>query len=249
MCLPQSLNLKSIPNSSVVSHKEGYILWHIHEDRLTADMDKMKVVMAFENGFKILEQHFHPIQFKSTSDKSQASILIGFYNNTSAGLPNKFSGNTLAYAYANYGESFQHSSDMFFNDHYRWAEMDKPGQEYNLKKVFVHEALHALGFEHSDFKEDILYWQYQTDDKIHFTEDTIKAIKDRYKSEMERIKKLPDVSEKSTIFDFCKDVINFKKYKNFIPSIVFANVLKHFGITPETNSMKIKDQLIKYLHG
>lgn len=239
MCLITPSNLKNIPGSRVISPVDGYIYWHIREDKITADMDKYKTILAFENGFKILEKYFHPIQFKSTSDPAQASILIGFFRNGDPDLPTKFEGNTLAYAYANY-QNFKHSSDMFFNDAYKWAELDKPGQEVNLKKVFVHECLHALGFDHSAIESDILFWQYQPSDEINFSQDTIDSIKARYKVEMDKISQPVIEPEKSTtdVISFCKNIINFELNKAYIGLSVWMAVGRYFGLEVDRKSYK-----------
>lgn len=244
MCLPQSAGLKTIPNSSaIVPNADRAILWHIREDKLTADMDKYRIILAFENGFKILAHEFHPIQFKSTGNKEEASILIGFYKNGDKDLPSKFGGNVLAYAYANYN-NFAHSSDMFFNDAYRWGEMDKAGQEYNLKKVFVHEAMHALGFEHSEIKEDILFWQYQTDDTIFFSDDTKAAIRALYGQFMNGGKE-----NAKEIIDFCKNVINFRANQYRLPIAVFVSALKYFNLQIPNRAADIRKTVIDYLDG
>ena len=58
--------------------------------------------------------------------------------------------------------------------------MHKP-DKINLVKVAVHELMHALGFDHSDIQSDILFWQYQENDEINFSEDTKKKIREFYK--------------------------------------------------------------------
>lgn len=251
MCLINASELKRINGTTIIKPVDGFIYWHIREDKMTEDFDKYKVILAFENGFKELEKHFHPIQFKSTSDKAQAPIVLGFYKKGDKDLPQPFSSQTLAYAYGNF-EGFEHSADIFFNDAYKWAEMNKSGQEINLKKVFVHECLHALGFDHSDDKEDIMYWQYQDNDLITFSKDTIDSIKEHYKSEMEKIKPGDTgtpLDEKSIIKKFCIEVLELKKNRLYIPIIVFGNISKYFGIELAKHHNQIKDNLIKFLYG
>lgn len=243
--------LKSIKGSKVVPHKDGIIYWHIRENKLTSDIDKYKVILAFENGFKILEKYFYPIQFKSTGNIEEAPILLGFYKNGDTDLPQKFDSSTLAFAYANY-EQYKHSSDIFFNDAYKWAEMNKTGQEINLCKVFVHECLHALGFDHSDIQTDILFWQYQSDDQINFSNDTQLSIKERYKDEMARVPGIVtarfDINEAK---EFCKSIIQVKENKLTLGGQTFVNLCRFFGLSIDrkVNSLaEIRDILIKYLY-
>lgn len=219
--------LKTIKGARVISvNPEGFILWHIREDKLTADMDKMKVIMAFENGFKILEKEFYPIQFKSTSKREEAPIVIGFYNDKDKDLPRPFGEDVLAYAYANY-ENYKYSSDMFFNDAYQWAELNNEDQ-FNLCKTFVHECMHALGFEHSDLQNDILFWQYQPNDEINFSQDTRDAIKRYYAGEMAKVPNVKSEVSKEKIF--VRDVMRFKDYGLTLNSFVIENIGKSFGL-------------------
>ena len=87
-------------------------------------------------------------------------------------MPEQFDEGVLAYAYGNFS-NFAHASDLFINLAYQWDEMHKP-DKINLVKVAVHELMHALGFDHSDIQSDILFWQYQENDEINFSEDTKK---------------------------------------------------------------------------
>lgn len=248
MCLINASELKRINGSQIIKPQDGFIYWHIREDKMTSDFDKYKVILSFENGFKELEKVFYPIQFKSTSDPKQAPIVMGFYKKGDAGLPQPFGSNTLAYAYGNY-EGFEYAADIFFNDAYKWAEMNKSGQEINLKKVFVHECLHALGFDHSDDAADIMYWQYQDNDEIVFSKDTQDSIKLAYKAEMEKIKPSQPTDEQSIIKKFCIDVLEVKKNRNWIPVLIFVNISNYFGIQLGKSATLIKDNLIKFLYG
>lgn len=251
MCFKEDIReLKDIRGSKVIPvSDDGYIYWHILEDRITEDMDKMKVVMSFENGFKILEKYFYPIQFKSTTDKSLAPILIGFYNNDTFGLPRKFEIGVLAYAFANF-DNFKYASDMYFNDSYQWSEMNKPSI-FNLCKTFVHECLHALGFDHSDNQEDILYWQYQPNDEINFSEDTQAAIKTRYAGEMAKIKGIAKEEIKPTeLMDFIKSGLNLKANINLFNGTIIVNLCNFFNIPIKGQRVdQLKKSLITKIYG
>lgn len=245
-CGNLAVNLKSISGSKIVTPKDGYIYWHIREDKFTKDIDKYKVILAIENGFKELEKIFHPIQFKSTSNKEEAPILIGFYNDGDSGLPMKFDKYVLAYAYANY-DGFANASDLFFNDAYKWAEMDKENTEVNLKKVFVHECLHALGFDHSPDKEDILYWQYQKGNEIKFSVDTINSVRERYKDEINKLQKI-EPKTGNEVARFCREVINFTGNINLIPEAIFKRACIWFGLNTEgLSGLKLKSFFINYI--
>ena len=242
--------LKSIKGSKVIPHKDGYIYWHIREDKMTADFDKYKVILAIENGFKILEKYFYPIQFKSTGNIADAPIVLGFYKAGDKDLPQPFGASTLAYSYANY-DNFKSAGDIFFNDAYRWAEMDKPNQEINLSKVFVHECLHSLGFDHSDIETDVMFWQYQNNDQINFSNDTILSIKERYKDEMARVPGQSGRFDVAEAKEFCKQIIQVKENKLILGGQVFVNLCRYFNLSIDrkVNSLaEIRDILIKYLY-
>lgn len=165
--------------------------WHIDEQFLTQDMDKHKIVLAFDKTFQAWQPHFGPIKLKSTGDRKKAAIVIHFMSNGMSGLPERFDPETLAYAFFPRKKSFGIESDMFFNDAYNWGEMHR-GSQINLYKVAVHEVGHAFGLEHSSDIKDIMYPTYQPNDTVTITPDTQKGIHKLYGA---LIKKLtPEVS-------------------------------------------------------
>lgn len=174
-CIYQS-NLKNIDGAIPIAPVNGVIKWHIDESILPATIDKYKLVMAFQKSFEILSEPFNPIRFESTGNLTEAPIVIKFREGHERDIPNGFGPNVLAYAFPTYKEEFTYASDVFFNIAFEWSDMHKDGH-YSLKKVCVHETMHALGFDHSDDINDILFWQYQKDDLITFTNDTRTSIK------------------------------------------------------------------------
>lgn len=156
---------------------DGKIYWHI--DNFTWDMDKFEVILTFEKMFRKIQPYFVP-EFVSTSSPAESQITLRFRKNGDADLPEPFDSGTLAYAYlANNTDSKGYASDVFFNDGYTWTEMHSDNS-ISLLKVAVHEVLHACGMHHSDNPEDILFWQYQNNDSIVFSQDTIEAIYKEY---------------------------------------------------------------------
>lgn len=152
----------------------GEIKWHI--DDFTPDMDKYKVILAFEKAFQIWQLHFNPIVFKSTATASEAQIILHFANNGDSDLPISFDTGVLAYAFA----PVDGTSDIWFNDVYKWAEMHSQGY-INLQKVTVHELGHSFNLDHSSDNRDIMFPSYSPNDTINITQDTIDGIKDIYR--------------------------------------------------------------------
>ena len=172
-------SLKTIRGANVIPVINGKIKWHLDETYLPNTMDKYKVILAFQKTFQIIQTEFNPIIFESTSEVKEAPIIIKFASNELKNMPEQFDEGVLAYAYGNFS-NFAHASDLFINLAYQWDEMHKP-DKINLVKVAVHELMHALGFDHSDIQSDILFWQYQENDEINFSEDTKKKIREFYK--------------------------------------------------------------------
>lgn len=171
------MELETINANRIIVPKNGKITWHLREDRMTSDMQKLKVIVAFEKAFKHWEKVFHPIQFEPVSKKKNAQIIIGFYRNGDKELPVPFEKQVLAYAFA---PGFHaHASDMFFDDRWDWSEMHKPGK-INLFKVAVHEMGHTFNLGHSKDIRDIMYPTYQPNDSVIITNDTIKTIMELY---------------------------------------------------------------------
>lgn len=175
-------NLATLNGCVPVDPVNGIIKWHLDESILPATIDKYQLLMAFQKSFEILSEPFLPIRFESTKVMAEAPIVIKFRSGNEPDIPSGFSPGVLAYAFGNM-QNFIYSSDVFFNIGHMWADMHKPGY-FDLKKVCVHETLHALGFDHSDDIKDIMYWQYQSNDEINFTDDTRAAIKRFYGLQM-----------------------------------------------------------------
>lgn len=151
--------------------KDGVFYWHLVN--FTQDMDKFRVIHAFELVFKEhLQPHFGSLMFKSTSDPNEAHFKIMFAQNGDNWLPEPFDLHTLAYAYF---PGTSRTGESYFNDAYKWAMMNKSG-DWNLVKVAVHEFLHNLNLNHSDDPKDILYYLNMPENVIRFTQDTIDGI-------------------------------------------------------------------------
>lgn len=173
---PVEINVSPYPLIPI----DGKIRWHIDERYLTKDVDKYKVIYAFEQAFKLWQEHFYPLQIEATGNISEAPIVIRFGNNGESHLPEQFDRGVLAYAYFPYRQSLGYHSDIYFNDQENWAEMHKFGH-VNLKKVAVHEIGHSLGLDHSDYRQDVMFWQYMPNNSIVVTSDTAEGIKKLYR--------------------------------------------------------------------
>lgn len=158
----------------------GKITWNVDEASMSTDMDKYKIIFAFEQAFKEWEKVLHPIIFQPTGNINEAQIVIRFKNNGDQGLPFPFEAGVLAYAFSPSGTSFGMASDMYVNDAYKWDELHKPGSIY-LFKVVVHELGHALNIGHqtSDIN-DIMYPIYQPNGDVIMNADTRKGLSDLY---------------------------------------------------------------------
>lgn len=173
-------------SKAITPTADGRILWHIDEDHLTADLDKYKIILAFEKAFQVWQPLFGPIKLESTGNKADAAIVLRFMSNGNPELPEKFSEETLAYAYYPDKKSLGVEADVYFNDAYAWAEMH--GVNYiNLFKVAVHEIGHALGLDHSKNVKDIMYPQYQPNDSVVITPDTKAGISSLYQKWIDEI--------------------------------------------------------------
>lgn len=190
----------------------GKIYWHLAN--FTPDMDKYKVILAFEKAFALWQTYFNRfnIKFESTSDVNQSQITIHFKNNGDRDLPSPFQEGVLAYAYlAQNNKALGLEGDMFFNDLYNWGEMHSPGSIF-LLKVAVHEMGHSFGLHHSEFIEDIMYPQYQPNDSVIFTPDTIEGIVDLYGPAIEPPSGGPECPEQNDARDIFKALWKDIKY-------------------------------------
>ena len=177
-CLPTPNYIGTNPRGGI-EPINGKIYWHVDESSLTQDMEKYKIIFAIEQSFKKWQQYFHNIEFVPSNNPSESAIVIKFKRNGDQGLPTPFGGGVLAYAFYPFGKSLGIHADIFLNDEYEWAEMHKPGH-ISLQKVFIHEVGHSLGLAHSTDIENIMYPQYQPNNDIVITQDTIEGIHKLY---------------------------------------------------------------------
>lgn len=166
---------KTTGKQNAIIPKNGVIYWHIDEKYITSDLEKYKVIIAFQKAFAEWQPYFHPVRFEATPNIKEAPIVIRFMKNGNKKLPSPFSGNTLAYAYFPNKRSLGIHSDMYFNDKYKWAEAHSRG-DINLFKVVVHELGHAFGIDHNNIKKDIMFPTYQPNNEVNITKDTQDAI-------------------------------------------------------------------------
>ena len=218
---------------------DGKIYWHI--ENFTPDMDKFKTIFIFEQMFKIWQKDFVPT-FESTSDINESQITLRFRNTGDADLPEPFGDGTLAYAYlANDTTAAGVVSDVFFNDFYKWGEMHKDAH-ISLLKVAVHEVGHALGLHHSDDPIDIMYWQYQSDNNLIITLDTLAGIYKLYGNPH-------DVPEGMRYADVYGEIFNSKRDLLRIPESDLVIMAANLGIGATSKDLKSEtvDKILEVL--
>lgn len=175
----KAADIRTVGKHNAIVPNNGVIYWHIDEDYITNDFDKLKVILQFERAFGEWQPYFLPVKFQATSDRKKAAIVVHFMNPDDKALPEPFGDSTLAYAFFPQRESLGIHADMYFNDKYQWAEKHSSG-EINLFKVIVHELGHAFGLHHSTDITDILYPTYQPNDSVVITRDTLEGIHELY---------------------------------------------------------------------
>lgn len=193
------LSLKT--TESILEPENGVIYWYI--ENFTPDMEKYKVILAFEQCFQYWSPYFHPITFKSTSNPAQSHITIKFANNGDPDLEELFGATTLAYAFLPTGTELD--GHMRFNDEKEWADMHKP-THFSLSKVAAHEVGHSLGLYHSHSVKDIMYAQYVGGGTVFFSDDTIEAIDRLYGKEKQKIQPSYKLKCRSSKFNLLKKI-------------------------------------------
>jgi predicted Zn-dependent protease len=168
-------DIRTVAKHQALEAIDGAIYWHIVEQFVTSDIDKLKLVIQFEKAFAEWQPYFLPIKFVSSKDASKAAIKIHFMYPEDELLPEPFGDTTLAYAYFPQGESLGIHADMYFNDKFNWSDKHSAAH-HNLFKVIVHELGHAFGLYHSTDVRDIMYPTYQPDDSVVITKDTLQGI-------------------------------------------------------------------------
>tara|TARA_R110000822_G_scaffold25937_17_gene78530 strand:- start:13500 stop:14225 length:726 start_codon:yes stop_codon:yes gene_type:complete len=196
-CNHNVLQFSEIVSGARLNVVDGEIKWHLAN--FTPDMDKYKVILAFEQAFAIWQEHFHPVKIVPTSEVSEAQIILNFATNGSVDLPIRFDVGTLAYAFA----PTNGTSGVWINEEYQWASMHKPNM-IDLKKVIVHELGHSFNLGHSADITDIMYPAYQPNSTVTLTEDTVDGIKTMYAEHL-----TPDDTDEY-IVDFIRELFPTK---------------------------------------
>jgi len=124
----------------------------------TSDLSVNEQKQALIEAFKVWEDA-SGISFEEVYSSSTADILIGFGTSPHSDLlngtcPKSFETNILAHAYFP-PPNGPLAGDIHFNDYYDWKN------DIDLKTVAIHELGHALGLEHSDIMQAIMYPSYQ----------------------------------------------------------------------------------------
>lgn len=209
----------------------GKITWHVDENSLTPDMEKYKVLFAFEQAFNKWAEVLTPITFQPVAAINDAQIVIKFKNNGDTDLPYQFDSTTLAYAFAPQDTSLGLHADMFFNDAYKWDEIHKAGSIY-LFKVVVHELGHCLNIGHqtSDI-QDIMYPIYQPVGNVIINSDTRKGIHDLYKQYGVQDTSTPGATQDKEVLQFIKSMYKIKSDLLRLTTSQMNSLASSLGVT------------------
>lgn len=169
------------PNRKFPLPKSGNTYkWHI--SNLTPDMDKFKVIHAFEKAFSIWQRGIDRIEpigeylnFDSTKNIEEADMIFTFggsgihtfpdADNKIHECPFNFDGiqGVLAHAWS-LQSSKPFGGQMHLDENENWSQMhgfDEEGKFFtHLLTVVIHEIGHILGIGHSEFREAMMFPSY-----------------------------------------------------------------------------------------
>lgn len=169
---PQDFSVLSWP---MVQPDNGMIRWHIVN--FTPDMEKFKVVLAFQQALEKIQIGFDKIfpvgryiTLEPTDDFHAAHIRYFFVNpgvteqkyiisdGTEYTLINKWPfsgpGEVLAHRPAPTRQNPK-AHEVHFDESEHWSDMTKVGHT-NLMAVVIHETLHVLDLGHSEVQEAVM---------------------------------------------------------------------------------------------
>ncbi|CAL8323303.1 unnamed protein product [Merluccius merluccius] len=158
---------------------DGDLKWDHHDItyrilNYSPDMDASSTDDAFTRAFKVWSD-VTPLTFHRLYD-GDADIMISF-GKANHGDPYPFDGKNglLAHAYPP-GEGIQ--GDAHFDDDEFWTL--GRGTGYSLFLVAAHEFGHALGLDHSDVKEALMFPMYSYIENFSLHEDDVEGIQYLY---------------------------------------------------------------------
>jgi predicted Zn-dependent protease len=137
--------------------------WRLDDDQYTQDLSKANVDRDIEAAFKIWSD-VTPLTFERVYKPDLADIIIRFASGSHGdGQPFDSSGGTLAHAFYPYQPTGQGADDLSGDTHLddaeKWTIDTNAGT--NLLQVTVHEFGHALGLDHSNVRDAIMFAYYR----------------------------------------------------------------------------------------
>lgn len=228
-------HLKTANGSLKLTPVNHTFYWHIVN--FTDDMEKYRVIHAFEKCFnKHLAPLLAPLRFESTSNYEEAHFKIHFRHPGDEDMPFQFDESTLAYAlYPGFGMD----GESYFNDKYQWSELNSRTTQ-NLSKIAVHEFCHNLNFQHSEDKEDVLYFMNLSSNEIYFTPDSVQSIRALYADEIKAAEETLHTSKTPDLLESLRVVYKGLDKKDFDDNKV-VNIrrwCKEIGIPYQSSKRK-----------
>ena len=179
-------------NWKMIEPTEGVIYWHIVN--FTPDMDKYKVILAFQNALDRLQVGFDKIfpvgryiSIESTDDFHKAHIRYFFmvpHTREQVYTISDGSEYTLVnnWPFSGAGDVLAHrpphKHEIHFDESEKWTDMHKPGH-IHLEAVVIHETGHCFDLGHSVESDSIMAPWYDAS-KLDLRHDDLQGLQKRW---------------------------------------------------------------------
>lgn len=167
--------------------------WYV--SNFTPDMDKYQVILAIEKMFGIWQRGLDQIKpigsylhFKSTDDISKAHFIISFGSHVHKFKDNWGNEHTCPFNFDGKGKVLAHAWDLIIDKPYggqihmddseNWGSLHS-NNSTDILTALLHETGHALGLDHSQIRESIMYASY-SGSKNRLAQDDIQGLSKRF---------------------------------------------------------------------